>query len=103
LGDGSLIGFGIESGCENLEKEYRRGETIPHIEENNSEALKNFLVKHGQELLPMAELIEQSQVVAAEMIDVLRRAMIEVVLRLSAEQIAEPPHPAKKANAMGGK
>ena len=50
----------------------------------------------------MVELIEQSQVVAAEMIDVLGRATIEA-LRLSAEQIAGPPHPGKKADAMGGK
>ena len=51
----------------------------------------------------MVELIEQSQVVAAVMIDVLGRATIEVVLRLSAEQIAGPPHPGKKVDAMGGK
>jgi hypothetical protein len=28
---------------------------------------------------------------------------IEAVLRFSAEQIAGPPHPGKKADAMGGK
>jgi hypothetical protein len=40
------------------------------IEGRDSGALKSFLVKHGQGLLPMVELIEQSQVVADEMIDV---------------------------------
>ncbi len=63
------------------------------IEGRDSEGLKNFLVKHGQGLLPMVELIEQSQGVVDEMIDVLGRAMIEAVPRLSAEQIAGPPHP----------
>ena len=83
MGDGSLTRLGI-------------------IEGGDSEALKNFLVKHGQGLLPMVELIEQSHVVAAKMIDVLGRATIEAVPRLSAEQIAGPPHPGKKADAMGG-
>ncbi|MGH9607776.1 MAG: IS256 family transposase [Terracidiphilus sp.] len=58
-------------------------------------------MKHGQGLLPMVELIEQSQVVVDEMIDVLGRATIEAVLRLSAEQIAGPPHPGKKGGAVG--
>ena len=84
MGDGSLTRLGI-------------------IEGGDSEALKNFLVMHGQGLLPMVELIEQPQVVAAEMIEVLGRATIEAVLRVSAEQIAWPPQPFKKGNAMGGK
>ncbi|MGH9639828.1 MAG: IS256 family transposase [Bryobacteraceae bacterium] len=71
------------------------------IEGRDSEGLKNFLVKHGQGLLPMVELIEQSQMMVDEMIDVLGRATIEAVLRLSAEQIAGPPHPGKKGGAVG--
>jgi hypothetical protein len=42
----------------------------PSIEGMDSEALKNFLVKHGSGLLPMLDLIKQSQVVRDEMIDV---------------------------------
>ena len=72
------------------------------IKGRDSDALENFLEKHRQGLLPMVEMIELLQVVAAEMIDILGRVMIEAVPRLSSEQIAGPPHPGKKADAMGG-
>ncbi len=49
----------------------------------------------------MVELIEQSQLVFDELIDVLGRASLEAVLRLSAEGIAGPPHPGKKGGAVG--
>jgi putative transposase len=61
----------------------------------------NFLAKNGQALLPMMELIEQSQMAVDEVIDVMGRATIETVLRLSAEQIAGPPHPGKPGGAVG--
>ena len=41
----------------------------------------------------MVELIEQSKMAVDELIDVLGRATIEAVLKLSAEGIAGPPHP----------
>ncbi len=47
------------------------------------------------------ELVEQSQAAVDEVIDVLGRATIEAVLRLSAEQIAWPPHPGKAGKAVG--
>jgi len=59
------------------------------------------LAKNGQVLLPMVELIEQSKMAVDELIDVLGRAQIEAVLRLSAERIAGPPHPGKEGGAIG--
>ncbi len=59
------------------------------------------MAKNGQVLLPMVELIEQSKIAVDELIDVLGRAQIEAVLRLSAEGIAGPPHPGKKGGAIG--
>jgi len=46
-------------------------------------------------------LIEQSKLAVDELIDVLGRAQIEAVLRLSAQGIAGPPHPGKKGGAIG--
>ena len=71
------------------------------IHKNDTQALVNFLTKNGQALLPMVELIEQSRLAVDELIDVLGRASIEAVLRLSAEGIAGPPHPGKKGGAIG--
>jgi len=59
------------------------------------------LARNGQVLLPMVELIEQSKMAVDELIDVLGRAQVEAVLRLSAERIAGPPHPGKKGGTIG--
>jgi putative transposase len=73
-----------------------------HIaEKSDSRSLAEFLVKNGQNLLPMVELIEQSQQAVDELIDVLGRATIEAVLKLSAQGVAGPPHPGKKGGAIG--
>lgn len=71
------------------------------VSKDNTQELAKFLVKNGQALLPMVELIEQSKMVLDEGIDALGRAHIEAVLRLSAERIAGPPHPGKKGGAVG--
>ncbi len=71
------------------------------VDSRDRQGLTNFLAKNGQALLPMMELIEQSQMAVDEVIDVLGRATIETVLRLSAEQIAGPPHPGKPGGAVG--
>ncbi len=47
------------------------------------------------------ELIEQSKLAVDELIDLLGRASIEAVLRLSAEGIAGPPRPRKKGGSTG--
>ena len=60
------------------------------VGKESSEELGRYLARNGQVLLPMVELI-----------DVLGRAQIEAVLRLSAERIAGPPHPGKKGGTIG--
>ncbi len=71
------------------------------VGKDDTQGLASFLAKNGQALLPMMELIEQSQVALDEVIDVAGRAMIEALLRLSAEGMAGPPHPGKKGGAIG--
>lgn len=57
--------------------------------------LAEFLVRHGQALLPMLELIEQSRLAIDELIDVLGRASVEAVLELSAREVAGVPQRGK--------
>jgi transposase-like protein len=71
------------------------------IEKENTEAVRGFLSKNGQGLLPLVEQIEQAEVARDELIDVRGRATVEMVRRLSAERIAGPPHPGKKGGAVG--
>jgi hypothetical protein len=78
-----------------LEKQYHI------VKKVRSEELGSHLARNGQELLPMVELIDQSRMAADELIDVLGRAQIEAVLRLSADRIAAPPHPRKKSESIG--
>src|SRR5712692_5429814 len=46
-----------------------------------------FFVKHGQFLLPMIELVEESSAAINELIDVVGRSAVEAVLQLSAQEI----------------
>ncbi|HLH39990.1 MAG TPA: hypothetical protein VKX39_12640 [Bryobacteraceae bacterium] len=57
--------------------------------------LAEFLVRNGQALLPMIELIEQSRMAIDELIEVMGRASIEAVLGLSARQVAGEPQQGK--------
>lgn len=66
------------------------------VDRQDSDALAECLCRHGQLLLPMVELIEQSQAAVDDLIDVMGRATIEAVLKLSAQQIAGVKHPGKK-------
>ena len=54
----------------------------------NEQELASFLVKNGQGLLPMVDLIEQCQLACNELIDVTGRAAIQAVLQLSAMEAA---------------
>ncbi|MGH9929421.1 MAG: IS256 family transposase [Pyrinomonadaceae bacterium] len=47
-----------------------------------------FFVKHGQFLLPMIDLVEQSSVAIDELIDVVGRGAVEAVLQLSAQELS---------------
>ena len=72
------------------------------VGKGEAQELAKFLVKNGQAMLPMVELIEQSKLAVDELIDAVGRAQIEAVLRLSAQGIAGPPHPGKKGGRSAG-
>jgi transposase-like protein len=57
----------------------------------NEKELGAFLAKNGQGLLPMVDLIEQSQMACDQLIDITGRAVLQTVLQLSAEQVAGGP------------
>jgi putative transposase len=46
-----------------------------------------FFVRHGQFLLPMIEMVEQSSAAIDELIDVVGRGAVEAVLEMSAQQL----------------
>lgn len=62
----------------------------------DTRALSDFLSSNGQLLLPMVQLIEQSQAALDEVIDVTGRAMIEVILQVSANTLAGGKTPGKR-------
>jgi putative transposase len=64
--------------------------------QTSAKRLAQFFSRHGQGLLPMVELIEQSRLAVDELIDVAGRATIEAVLQLSAEQVAGPRTPGQR-------
>ena len=66
----------------------------------NAGKLAEFFSRHGQGLLPMVDLIEQSRMAVDELIDVAGRATIEAVLQLSAEQIAGPRTPGQRRTGL---
>ena len=47
-----------------------------------------FFVQHGQFLLPLVEMIEQSSAAIDELIDVVGRGAVEAVLQLSAQELS---------------
>ena len=66
----------------------------------NQQELASFLVKNGQGLLPMVDLIEQCQMACNELIDVTGRAAIQAVLQLSAiEAAGGPPQQGKRRSS----
>ena len=64
-----------------MKRAYR---TIRKQGKSNEQELASFLVKNGQALLPMVDLIEQCQVACDQLIDMTGRAAIQAVLQLSA-------------------
>ncbi len=61
----------------------------------DSRKIAEFLSKDGQLLLPLLELICNTEQAVDELIDVAGKAAIEAVLLLSAEQLAGPKQPGK--------
>ncbi len=60
-------------------------------ESHSSRELAAFLARDGQLLLPMLDLITQGERAIDEVIDVMGRATIEAILRMSAEQVGPSP------------
>jgi transposase-like protein len=56
----------------------------------DSGRLAEFLSKEGQLLLPLLDLVTQGQRAIDEVIDVMGRATIEAILKMSAEEVAGP-------------
>lgn len=64
----------------------------------DSKELATFLAKDGQLLLPMLDLVEQAQCAIDEVVDVMGRATIEAILRMSAQQLAGPRQQGKRTD-----
>ena len=56
----------------------------------DSKRIADLLAKDGQLILPLLDLLENAQCALDDLIDVMGRATIEAVLRMSAEAIAGP-------------
>ena len=79
-----------------MQKAYR---TIRKQGKANEQELASFLVKNGQGLLPMVDLIQQCQVACDQLIDMTGRATIQAVLQLSAMEAAGGPQQQGKRRA----
>lgn len=64
--------------------------------------IAKFLAANGQAVLPMVDLIEQSQMAIDELVETLGRATIEAVLQISAAGIAGERHQGKKTGSKAG-
>ena len=80
-----------------MQKSYH---TLTSKGQTNARKLAEFFSRHGQGLLPMVDLIEQSRMAVDELIDVAGRATIEAVLQLSAEQVAGPRTPGQRRTGL---
>jgi len=60
-------------------------------------ALTAFCKANGQVLLPLVELIEQARLTVSSVLDQVSQQTIEMILQLSAEQIAGPRTPGKSS------
>jgi len=64
----------------------------------SSRELASFLAKEGQLLLPMVELVEQAECAVDDLVDVMGRATIEAILRMSAEGVAGPRQQGRRSD-----
>jgi hypothetical protein len=60
--------------------------------------IADLLAKDGQLILPLLDLLENAQCALDDLIDVMGRATIEAVLRMSAEAIAGPRQQGQKSD-----
>ena len=68
------------------------------VERKETAALQEALSREGQILLPLLEMIEQSEKALDEIVDDAGRATIQTLLNLSAARVAGPKHPGKKGS-----
>ena len=69
-------------------------------ERRDSKKLAKYLAQDGQQLLPLLDLILNTESAIDEVIDVTGRAAIEAILLLSAQEIAGQPHPGKQQGSV---
>ena len=62
----------------------------------DSKKLAKYLAQDGQMLLPLLDLVLNTESAIDEVIDVTGRAAIEAILLLSAQEVVGQPHPGKK-------
>lgn len=62
----------------------------------DTQAFSEFLSNNGQMLLPMVQLVEQSRAALDDVVDVTGRALIEMILQLSADTLAGAKSPGRK-------
>ena len=62
----------------------------------DSKKLAKYLAQEGQLLLPLLDLVLNTESAIDEVIDVTGRAAIEAILLMSATQVAGESHPGKK-------
>lgn len=60
-----------------------------------ADSLTNFYRENGQQLLPLVELVEQARLAVGTLIDQVTVQTVELILRLSAEQVAGARTPGK--------
>jgi len=71
------------------------------LDRKDSRKLAEYLSQDGQLLLPLLELITNTEAAVDELIDLAGRATIEAILVLSAREVAGDKRPGKKAGSIG--
>ncbi len=71
------------------------------LDRKDSRKLAEYLSRDGQLLLPLLELITNTEAAVDELIDLAGRATIEAILVLSAREVAGDKRPGKKAGPIG--
>ncbi|NIA08096.1 MAG: hypothetical protein GWP14_10775 [Actinobacteria bacterium] len=71
------------------------------LDRKDSRKLAEYLSKDGQLLLPLLDLITNTEAAVDELVDLAGRATIEAVLILSAQEVAGDKKPGKKTGSIG--
>lgn len=71
-------------------------------DKKDTKKIAAFLANHAQAVMPMVELIEQSQMAVGELVETLGRATIEAVLQISAANVAGERHQGVRSDSPVG-